>query len=561
MKYITQSKSLAILIIAFFVYINGKADCTTCDHTLNSNSNNYTFVAGMTCIEGTPTLENSVTFASGASICVKSGATLNLNNVNTFTFSDPNTAVTLDIYGTLNVSGNPTWAGNMNIFVHTGAKFDMANQTLTLNGSIMNITNDGTFNVGTMQYQKAGAIITIINNSSMTVNQTLNISTGSAYYKNDGTLTVGANYNSSSSSVYVNCGSFNGKFNLNGGAVVNTGIFTTSQIDFGSATSKIENYGTFTSTGSINAAGQIYNEGIFTLSSGAQLTGDGDLTGPTDSSKKGYFVWSGKNGKNHGKIGPNLDFINSNGTSDFATMFNGNLSSYTWVSPNYFEGDAGWTSTLPSLPAAICPNADGTPATPIPSTTTACTPANLTNLQPTESNVTYEWWTGNSTTRTTQITGASLTNYTTTGTVYLWARSVANTTQYSPTGAAVTVSVCNTPPVANADTYKMNANGAPISLTPTSNDTDVDNNPLTVTSINGVALTPGTAQTITVTGGTIKVADNGTITFTPATNFSGTVTFPYVISDGNGGTATANISITVTFSCLISNKMVTTKLK
>ena len=560
MKYLTQSKSLAILIMVFFVYFNSKADCTTCDHTLNSNSNNYTFAAGTTCVEGTPILENAVTFASGASICVTSGATLSLNNVNTFTFGDPNTTVTLDISGTLRVNGSSTWVGNMNIFVHSGGILEMANQTLTLNGSIMNITNDGTFNVGTMQYQKTGAVITVINNSTMTVGQTLNVTTGSAYYKNNGTLTVGGNYNSSSSSVYVNCGSFNGKFNLNGGAVANTGTFTSSQIDFGNSSAKIENYGLFLCTGSINASGKIYNEGIFTLSSGAQLSGDGDLAGPTDSSKKGYFVWSGKNGKNHGTIGPNLDFINSNGTSNFATMFNGNLSGYTWISPNYFQGDAGWTSTLPTLPVTTCPNADGTPATPVPAATKACTPANLANLQPTESNVTYEWWTGNSTTRTAQITGSSLSNYTAAGTVYLWARSVANTSTYSPSGAAVTVLACNTPPVANDDAYKTTSNGNPIPLTPASNDTDADHNVLTVVSINGITVVSGTSQAISVTGGKVNVAIDGTIAFTPTARYHGTITFPYSISDGNGGTSTANITITVYASCLISNRMVTTKL-
>ena len=49
-----------------------------------------------------------------------------------------------------------------------------------------------------------------------------------------------------------------------------------------------------------------------------------------------------------------------------------------------------------------------------------------------------------------------------------------------------------------------------------------------------------------MTGGTVSISAAGVITFTPTSNFNGVVTFPYVISDGVGGTATANEIITVT---------------
>ncbi len=39
---------------------------------------------------------------------------------------------------------------------------------------------------------------------------------------------------------------------------------------------------------------------------------------------------------------------------------------------------------------------------------------------------------------------------------------------------------------------------------------------------------------------------NGTITYTPAANFSGADTFSYTVSDGNGGTATATVDVDVT---------------
>jgi CshA-type fibril repeat protein len=54
-------------------------------------------------------------------------------------------------------------------------------------------------------------------------------------------------------------------------------------------------------------------------------------------------------------------------------------------------------------------------------------------------------------------------------------------------------------------------------------------------------------STVTITGvGTIVIYSNGVFTFTPLPNFNGAVPYiPYTISDGNGGTASANLIITV----------------
>jgi Bacterial Ig domain len=106
------------------------------------------------------------------------------------------------------------------------------------------------------------------------------------------------------------------------------------------------------------------------------------------------------------------------------------------------------------------------------------------------------------------------------------------------------VTPVNDVPIAVTDPYTT-AEDTPITLTPLTGDTDPDGNPLTVTSINGTALTGG-AQTIAVPNGTVNITAGGVVSFTPASNFNGTVTIPYVISDGQGGTATANQVITVT---------------
>ncbi|MDO7173991.1 Ig-like domain-containing protein, partial [Mariniflexile sp. AS56] len=107
----------------------------------------------------------------------------------------------------------------------------------------------------------------------------------------------------------------------------------------------------------------------------------------------------------------------------------------------------------------------------------------------------------------------------------------------------ITINPTNDAPIAVDDTYTTNEDTA-VQLVPLTGDTDVDGDTLSIVSINGTALTPGTAQTIAVTNGSVSINTAGVITFTPAANYNGSVSFPYVITDGTE-TATANENITV----------------
>ncbi|KQX02188.1 Ig-like domain-containing protein [Flavobacterium sp. Root420] len=109
----------------------------------------------------------------------------------------------------------------------------------------------------------------------------------------------------------------------------------------------------------------------------------------------------------------------------------------------------------------------------------------------------------------------------------------------------ITVTAANDAPVAVDDIYTV-AEDATVTLNPLALDTDLDGDTLTVTSINGTALT-GSAQTITVPNGTVNISAVGVITFTPNANYNSAtaISIPYVISDGTA-TATANELITVT---------------
>jgi large repetitive protein len=97
----------------------------------------------------------------------------------------------------------------------------------------------------------------------------------------------------------------------------------------------------------------------------------------------------------------------------------------------------------------------------------------------------------------------------------------------------VTVTPANDPPVAVDDslTFAEDSQGQVDVL---ANDTDSDGGALSVTgSTNGVH-------------GTVSCLPAGECTYVPAANYAGPDTFTYTVSDGNGGTDTGTVSVTVT---------------
>ncbi len=99
----------------------------------------------------------------------------------------------------------------------------------------------------------------------------------------------------------------------------------------------------------------------------------------------------------------------------------------------------------------------------------------------------------------------------------------------------ITVSPVNDAPVANTDAI-AGLEDSSVSGNVLTNDTDPDGDALTVTS---------TGTLTTGKGGTVVMAADGSFVYTPAANYNGPDSFLYTISDGNGGTATATVGITV----------------
>ncbi len=93
-------------------------------------------------------------------------------------------------------------------------------------------------------------------------------------------------------------------------------------------------------------------------------------------------------------------------------------------------------------------------------------------------------------------------------------------------------------PDANDDSAST-VSGSKVVIDALGNDTDPNNDSLTITSV------------ATPANGTAVITTDGKISYTPNDDFTGTETFEYTISDGNGGTDTANVAIGVATSNVI----------
>jgi len=107
----------------------------------------------------------------------------------------------------------------------------------------------------------------------------------------------------------------------------------------------------------------------------------------------------------------------------------------------------------------------------------------------------------------------------------------------SPT--TVTITVLDTAPVAKADSYQA-SKGTPLvvgaALGVLANDADIQGNPMTALQVAGPA------------HGALTLNADGSFTYTPTTNFTGTDSFTYKANDGTLSSAVTKVTLTVTAS-------------
>ncbi len=125
-----------------------------------------------------------------------------------------------------------------------------------------------------------------------------------------------------------------------------------------------------------------------------------------------------------------------------------------------------------------------------------------------------------------------------TGTVTFTYEAGDGTLRSAAATVTISVNAVNDPPTAQADSYTT-AEDTPLSVPAAAgvlaNDTDPD---------GGTTLTAAVART--VTDGSLTLRPDGSFTYTPGTNFSGTTTFTYRARDGSAASEAVTVTITVT---------------
>jgi hypothetical protein len=366
--------ALFLLLLSFDCY----SQCTNCTIT-NPTTSNYTFATNnVVCFTSATTTMSDVVFQNNSKICIAAGATLIIqNNIN----STGGTNVTFEIAGTLQFNQNPSINANLTINIANGGLLKSGtngNNNFTFGGTANTLINHGIVDVGVLGFS-GGSTNLVDNYGTYSITNNINVS-GITTFRNFGTINVGASYNNNNTSTYLNCGTINSAvgYNLGGGKIINTGTFIvgTGSIDM-SGNSRLENYGTFYSKGTINGAGSsvIYNEGLMKITTW-QPNG-ATMNGPISPSKKGYAYFLNTVNPNGAKIGPNLDltrysqyeatmvkagtqgqnaifnsvptYINSSGTSTTAAL--GNVT---------YDCAGSGTCTAPVVTViSICMNTDG----------------------------------------------------------------------------------------------------------------------------------------------------------------------------------------------------------
>ncbi|QVY63992.1 cadherin-like domain-containing protein [Polaribacter sp. Q13] len=340
------------IVFVLFSLINTNAQCDSPNFTLDSDqSSNYTFLAGVTKIEGAIRIYNSTaTFNDGAVICISEGNSLTISNSS----SSAGSISFIIEGGELIFNQNPQFDANVKVKISKTGTFTALN-TISFNGGKNEIYNEGKLNVSQSLQFGSGSKNEIDNIGTLTVGGEINAQgTGLSHFRNQNIMVVGNNFQISSETTFVNCAEFTSDNSFNNkGLVVNTGTFNINNgsVEIGQNTSVFKNFGSFSVNGDINLTGEFYNEGFADIKS--RIQGGGNVTGPpTSESKTGYIKIGGQSNIS-GTVGPNLDFS--------YTFTTGVPIQSTKIDPSvtYNCADNG-SCNNPMDTTEVCANLDGT---------------------------------------------------------------------------------------------------------------------------------------------------------------------------------------------------------
>ena len=311
----------AFFVLFFFLINNIYSQCNNCD-VVGPTTGNFVFASNTkTCFTANATLAD-VTFQDNSSVCIAPGVTVTINGIIATTI---NTSIDIDVQGSFIIFQPVEFKSELDLFVSATGYLKTGtsgNVDFDLNSSGANsIVNYGLIEMGALKFDSSSANNFIENFGTFNINKDI-VLEGATNLRNRGDLYIGLSFVFKSNVIFSNCGNVTTEqgFDLDGGKIINTGLFITESGTIVFNGGMLENYATMDLNSGINMSSSsdyLYNEGEMTIESAVNVT-NGVFAGPASNSKLGYIKFGQKATFNSATIGPNLDLEYYPGTNPAA---------------------------------------------------------------------------------------------------------------------------------------------------------------------------------------------------------------------------------------------------
>ena len=309
----------------------------------------------------------NIVFGINSKLCIEPGHTLRVDQIS----SENDNNIEIEVGGVLEFNNAPDFKANVSInigeggFLYSGSGYS----DIKFKGKGSNeIINNGEFYAKDLIFEGGNSSNVIENFGVLDIKGDVSFKNTTTQLKNSGVLYADQSFSTNDKSSFVNCGYMvaGTSLNLEGGLILNTGTIISSRdgtINLGGSTARFENYGEV-SMESVNMGGSgsvLYNQGLVKLSDNFQ--NNGDITGPSDNSKLGYFRVGNAGALSSGNIGPNLNFVNTSlpsGSTKNTDIFGSNIGGLNFLSGVTYDCTANGTCAAPIVTTgAGCPTIDG----------------------------------------------------------------------------------------------------------------------------------------------------------------------------------------------------------